>query len=298
MKVFVTGARGFVGRKLIPRLEAAGHDAIGVDREVDVTVAAAIEAALRGYHPDAIVHLAAMSSVAESGREPEICYRLNFGGTRTLLRAAETICPAARLILVGSTDQYAATTPRDRGFDEETPLQPRSPYARTKAAAEMLGQEAAARGQDVVRVRASNHSGPGQSDSFVVPSFARQVAAIRRGRQEPIMRVGNLDSVRDFLHVDDVVEAYLALLDPQVPADVYNVASGKAVSIQKILDRLVEIAKISPVIEIDPERFRPTDWCVADASKLRAASDWKPKRSLDDLLRELYEDWLARTEVV
>jgi GDP-4-dehydro-6-deoxy-D-mannose reductase len=294
MLVYVTGASGFVGRKLLPRLEAAGHTTIGVDVGVDVSDPDAVEASLRQHRPDALIHLAAMSSVAQSGREPEACYRINFCGTKNVLRAAKRVCPTARILLVGSTDQYAATTPRDHGFDESTPLQPRSPYARTKAAAELLGQEAAAEGQDVVRVRASNHTGRGQPDQFVVSSFARQVAAIRSGRQAPQMRVGNLASVRDFLHVDDVLDAYLALLDPAIPADVYNVASGNAVPIQEILDRLIEIAEIDPIVEVDPERWRPTDWCVADASKLRAVSDWKPKISLDALLRELYDDWLSK----
>ena len=178
-------------------------------------------------------------------------------------------------------------------IDEQTPLRPRSPYARSKAAAELLGQSAAARGLDVVRIRAFSHTGPGQSDHFVVSSFARQVADIRRGRQDPVLRVGNLESVRDFLHVQDVLDAYLALLDPELPADVYNVASEHAVSIQQVLDQLIAMAEISPDIETDPERWRPTDRLVGDASKLRALTGWKPRISLEAILRELYEGWLA-----
>ncbi len=293
MRVFVTGASGFVGRVLTPRLEDAGHQAIGADREVDITDSAALERALRVHQPDAIVHLAAMSSVATSWRQPAECFRLNFVGTRTLLRGVEAICPAARVLLIGSADQYATTSAGSRGIDEQTPLRPRSPYARSKAAAELLGQSAAARGLDVVRIRAFSHTGPGQSDHFVVSSFARQVADIRRGRQDPVLRVGNLESVRDFLHVQDVLDAYLALLDPELPADVYNVASEHAVSIQQVLDQLIAMAEISPNIETDPERWRPTDRLVGDASKLRALTGWKPRISLEAILRELYEGWLA-----
>jgi GDP-4-dehydro-6-deoxy-D-mannose reductase len=292
MRVFVTGATGFVGRVLMPRLEDAGHQAIGVDREVDVTDATALTGALRRHRPDAIVHLAAMSSVSASWRQPAECFRLNFVGTRTLLRAVETICPSARVLLIGSADQYAPTVAGSRGLDEQTPLQPRSPYARSKAAAELLGQSAAARNLDVVRIRAFNHTGRGQPDHFVVSSFARQVADIRRGRQDPVLRVGNLESVRDFLHVQDVLDAYLALLDPAVPADVYNVASEHAISIREVLDRLIAMAEISPIIETDPERWRPTDWLLGDASKLRALTDWKPRISLQAILREVYEGWL------
>lgn len=294
MRVFVTGASGFVGRRLLPRLRHAGHEAIGADREVDVTDPAAVDSALEAHAPDAIIHLAAMSSVARSWSEPELCYRLNFVGTRVLLRSSERICPEARVLLIGSADQYSATTPQARPMDESTPLRPRSPYARTKAAAELLGQRAAQEGRDIVRVRAFNHTGAGQPDLFVVSSFARQVAAIRSGRQAPVMRVGNLDSVRDFLHVDDVLAAYLALLDPDVEASVYNVASERATPIREVLDRLVAMAGITPEIERDPERWRDTDWLVGDASRLRQATGWAPSISLDAILRELYDDWLTQ----
>jgi GDP-4-dehydro-6-deoxy-D-mannose reductase len=294
MRVFVTGAGGFVGRRLLPALHEAGHAAHGSDREVDVTDRAAIAAVLAKLRPDAIVHLAAISSVAASWKAPDACYRVNFLGTRALLLAALTEVPSARVLLIGSADQYAATTPRPRPLDEATPLRPRSPYARTKAAAERLGQEAGRRGLDVVRVRAFNHTGAGQSDAFVVSSFARQVAAIRAGHQAPVMRVGNLASVRDFLHVDDVIQAYVALLDPAVTAGVYNVASGRATPIQAVLDGLISIAGIDPVVEQDPERVRPTDWLVGDASRLRAATGWRAERSLESILEELYADWLER----
>ncbi len=294
MRIFVTGASGFVGQRLIPRLSAAGHEAIGADREVDVTDQAQITRALSDHAPEAVVHLAAMSSVAQSWKDPATCYRLNFLGTRCLLRAVETAAPEARVLLIGSADQYAATSAQPRPLAESTPLRPRSPYARTKAAGELLGREAARRGLDVVCVRAFNHTGAGQPDHFVASSFARQVAAIRLGRAAPVMRVGNLDSVRDFLHVDDVLRAYLALIEPGVTAGVYNVASEQATPIREILDRLFEIAAIQAQVETDPARWRETDWLVGDASKLRAATGWRPEIDLDEILRELFSDWLER----
>ena len=298
MRVFVTGAGGFVGRRLRPRLERQGHDVVGVDREIDVTEPRTLGPALERAAPDAVIHLAAMSSVARSWKEPALCYRLNFLGTRSLLGCVAERCPAARVLLIGSADQYAPVSGAQGDpapFDESTPLRPRSPYARSKAAAEALGARAAAAdGLDVVRIRAFNHTGAGQSDAFVVSSFARQVAAIRAGRQAPVMRVGNLESVRDFLHVDDVLEAYVALLDPAVPADVYNVAGGIATSIQSLLDRLIALAGIDPKVETDPERFRPTDWLVGDATRLRGVTGWRPRIPFEAILEELYEDWLAR----
>lgn len=294
MRIFVTGASGFVGQKLIPRLSAAGHEAIGADREVDVSDSTQIARALSEHAPDAVVHLAAMSSVAQSWKDPASCYRLNFLGTRCLLRAVEAVIPEARVLLIGSADQYAATAAQARPLAETTPLRPRSPYARSKAAGELLGREAARRGLDVVCVRAFNHTGAGQPDHFVASSFARQVAAIRLGRAAPLMRVGNLDSVRDFLHVDDVLRAYLALLDPGVAAGVYNVASEQSTPIREVLDRLFEIAEIEAAVEVDPERWRDTDWLVGDASKLRGATGWRPEVELDEILRELFADWLER----
>ncbi len=294
MRVFVTGAGGFVGRRLVPALRAAGHEVTGSDREIDVTDPDAVAAALARARPEALVHLAALSSVAASWQQPALCYRVNFLGTRSLLRAALRETPSARVLLIGSADQYAATSPRARPLDESAPLLPRSPYARTKAAAERLGEEAGRLGLDVVRVRAFNHTGAGQDDAFVVSSFARQVAAIRAGRQPPVMRVGNLDSVRDFLHVDDVIDAYVALLDRKVPADVYNVAGGVATPIQTVLDRLIALAGIDPRVEIDPERFRPTDWLVGDAARLREVTGWQPRVPFDAILRELYDDWSKR----
>lgn len=294
MRVFVTGASGFVGRRLLPQLIQAGHEILGAGREVDITRPGALDHALSAWPPDAIVHLAAMSSVAQSWREAARCYQLNFVGTRNLIRAIQARAPQARLLLVGSADQYSPTTLQPRPLDEATPLRPRSPYARTKAAAEGLGQAAALAGLDVVCVRAFNHTGAGQPDQFVVSSFARQVAAIRAGQQEPVMRVGNLESVRDFLHVEDVIRAYLALLNPEIPTGVYNVASERATPIQEVLDRLIERAGVDPQVEGDPERWRETDWLVGDASRLRNATGWRPQIPLESILQELYEDWLSR----
>ena len=296
MRVMVTGASGFVGRRLLSRLLRAGHDAIGIDREVDIRDASAMTARVAAVQPDAVIHLAALSSVAHSLRAPEDCYRVNFLGTRALLASVAAAAPAARVLLVGSADAYTATSPQSEPLTESTPLRPRSPYARSKAAAELLGRRAAERGLDVVCIRAFNHTGAGQSDQFVVSSFARQLAAIASGRQPALLRVGNLDSVRDFLHVDDVIEAYLRLLDRNVPAGVYQVAGEVAIPIRSVLEALIRIAGVAPRVDVDPARLRPTDWLVGDATRLRRATGWQPRIELDALLREVYEDWLVRDD--
>ncbi len=289
MRVLVTGAAGFVGRHLVPRLERDGFDVVATDRDLDVVDAAAVAATVAELEPQAVVHLAAQSSVPASWRDPALTYRVNFVGTRAVLEAVAALRPQARVLLVGSSDAYGTLESGAPPFTESSPLRPRSPYARSKAAADLLGASYAE--LEVVRMRAFNHAGAGQSDAFVLSSFARQIAEIERGLREPTLRVGNLDSVRDFLDVADVIEAYRLLLRPEVPAAAYNVASGSGRRIGELLARLLERARVRPWIEVDPERLRPRDASVGDASRLRAATGWRPRVPLDASLDALLEDW-------
>jgi len=294
MRVLVTGAAGFVGGHLLPRLEADGWSVAASDREMDVSDPKAVEARVRDIEPDAIIHLAAVSSVATSWQQPELTYRVNYLGTRTVLEVARRAVPTARVILVSTADLYGSTEPGAAPFDESSELRPHSPYARCKAAADLLGGIYAERGLDVIRVRPFNHTGPGQTDAFVLPSFARQIASIEAGRSEASMRVGNLDSVRDFLDIDDVVDAYIRLLDPQVESGIYNVASGSGVRIGDALQTLCSLAGIEPRIEAASEFFRPTDFAVGDSSRLRDATGWQPRVSFDRTLEGLLDHWRAR----
>jgi GDP-4-dehydro-6-deoxy-D-mannose reductase len=290
----VTGASGFVGGHLVPRLEAEGWEVDASDRELDVANPAVVDARVAEVRPEAIVHLAAVSSVAASWDEPELTYRVNYVGTRTVLEAARRIVPEARVILVSSSDAYGSAPPESEPFSEESPLRPHSPYARCKAAADLLGGVFAARGLDVVRARPFNHTGPGQTDVFVLASFARQVAAIEAGKSEPVLRVGNLESVRDFLDIDDVVEAYVRLLARDAPAGVYNVASGASVRVGDALRMLCGLADIDPRVRAHPDFFRPTDFAVGDARRLRAATGWEPKVPFRQTLERLLDSWRER----
>lgn len=295
MRVFLTGASGFVGQRFMPRLEALGHDAIGAGDNLDIRDLSPLEAELVRVAPDAIVHLAAQSSVAASWRDPVDSFQINYLGTRNLLDIVERRMPDVRVLLVGTADGYTTTWADAPAYTEVTPLRPASPYARTKVACELLGALAAERGLNIMRTRSFNHTGAGQADVFVASSFARQIAEIANGIREPRMAVGNLDSVRDFLDVEDVISAYILLLDPGIEPDVFNVASGVPVKIATLLETLTELANVEPEVSINPEYFRPTDQLVGDSSRLQNATGWRPKISLRETLGALLGDWRRQT---
>jgi GDP-4-dehydro-6-deoxy-D-mannose reductase len=293
VRVWVSGAGGFVGAWLLPRLIRDGHDVAAADREVDVCDAAAVGAAIVAARPDAIVHLAALASVATSYADPEAVARVNYFGTLHVLRAALHHVPRARVLLVSSSEIYGGSATSDP-IGEDAPLAPVSPYARTKAAADLLGAAFAESGLDVVRARPWNHTGPGQTDAYVASSFARQLAEMVLEKRDPLLRVGNLDAVRDFLDVADVVDAYARLIDPSVPRGAYNIATGVPIRIAQLLDRLIEHAGLRPQIEVDPARHRPDRASVGDATRLRHATDWAPRIPLEDTLARLFDAWLRR----
>jgi len=293
VRVWVSGAGGFVGLRLLPRLTREGHDVTGADREVDVCDAAAIDAAIAAARPDAIVHLAALASVATSYADPDAVARVNYFGTLHVLRATLRHAPRARVLLISSSEIYGGSATGDP-IAEDAPLAPVSPYARSKAAADLLGAAFAENGLDVVRARPWNHTGPGQTDSYVASSFARQLAEMVLGQRDPVLRVGNLDAVRDFLDVADVVDAYARLLDPTVPRGAYNIATGVPIRVAQMLDSLIEHAGMRPQIEVDPARYRPDRASVGDATRLRRITDWAPHIPLEDTLAQLFDEWLRR----
>jgi nucleoside-diphosphate-sugar epimerase len=292
--VLVTGGLGFVGRWLAPRLQKTGARVTVVDREVEITDPAAVAATVKAVRPDALVHLAAQASVTAAAADPAAAYRVNFLGTRAVLEALQRHAPEARLLLVSSSQVYGSAPPGAPPFDESSPLAPRSPYDWTKAAADLLGADYASRGLDVLRVRPFNHTGSGQREGFFASEMARQIAEIEAGKRAPVLAVGNLDSVRDFLDVEDVVDAYALLLDRRVPAGVYNVASGRGRSMREVLEGLVTRARVRPELRVEPSRVRPTDVSVGSAARLQAATGWKATREFGDTLARVLADWRAR----
>lgn len=298
--MLVTGAGGFVGRKLLAKLASEGHETSGFDVEVDVADGPAVRGAIANARPDAVVHLAAISSIAATLQDPAAAFRVNFLGTHHVLEACRESVPGCRVLFVGSGSVYGTAAPGAPAFTEASPFRAESPYARTKAAGDLLAGQYSARGLSMVRVRPFNHTGAGRPDTFVESSFARQVAEIEAGTRSPQLAVGNLDSVRDFLHVDDVIDAYCRLIDPDVPDDAYNVASGEGRRIGDLLQRLLEMANLVGRVEVslDRARFRATDRAVGDAARLRRTTAWRPRADLDSTLLELLDSWRQQIRAV
>jgi GDP-4-dehydro-6-deoxy-D-mannose reductase len=311
-RILVTGASGFVGRHLRVALREAfpaatliaatrGEAVEGWDAAIgfDLSDPASPRAALGEAAPDAVVHLAAQAAVAESFRDPLGAWRLNLMGTVALGEAIREAAPDALLLHASSAEVYGLSFQRDEPLDEAAPLLPANPYAASKAAADLALGELALRGLRVVRLRPVNHTGAGQAAGFVVAAFARQVARIEAGLQEPLLRVGALDRWRDFLDVADVCAGYVAALRggaKLAPGATFNLASGAPRRVGDILAALLARAGLSPRIKEAASLLRPTDVmrtaCRADAA--RESLGWSPATSWPDTLARVLEDWRAR----
>lgn len=255
----------------------------------DLTDADLVNRTVEHHQPDHIVHLAAQSYVPKSHAAPAETILNNVGGTVNLLEACRRLDLPVRILVVSSGEIYGHVDPEQMPINEEFPFRPQNPYAVSKVTQDMLGfQYHAAYGMDIVRARPFNHIGPGQSRRFVVATFANQVAEAEVGHVEPVILTGNLEARRDFLDVRDVVRAYRLLLEMGHSGDVYNVASGKPVAIQSILDWFIANASRPLRSELDPARARPSDTPIVagDASKLGAVTGWTPQISLEQSLQD------------
>ena len=269
VKVLVTGADGFVGTHLIRTLRARGDtvhlcSGPGGPGELDITSGAAVEVQIRQSLPDAVIHLAGISSVARSHEHPAATFAVNALGAANLLESVRRHAPRARVLLVGLGEVYGVLS-SGHPAKETDPLRPLSPYAASKVAAEVLGRQVAESYQlHVVLVRPFNHLGPGQAAGFVVPSLTRQLLEVARGRVAPVVDVGDLSPVRDFSHVLDVIDGYLLLLDRGQPGQVYNLCSGTGRSIRELLDELQGLLGTRAEVRVDLQRLRPVEipWLV------------------------------------
>lgn len=315
-RILLTGGAGFVGSYLSAALAEAYPDAarvvltrpgeIGAHPawtavSADLLDAAEIDRLVAAHKPDLVAHLAGQASIGQASRAAEQTWRVNFHGSFNLAVALARYAPAATVLFASSATVYGLSF-RNGVVTEDAPLLPLDAYSRSKAAAEGALADVLAPETRLIIARPVNHSGPRQrSRNFVLSSFAAQIAAIEAGRAEPRLKVGDLTKARDFLDVRDVVDAYARLIAaaPNLSArvNIFNIASGEPRTIQSLLDGLRARAKTAFDIEIDETLLRPSHSDIAsvacDASRLRAATGWRPRHRIDDMLQALLDDWRA-----
>ena len=308
-RLLLTGANGFVGKILTRRLQQAGFHVIALSGNpapadssadehlaCDIRDAQALAEAVAAAQPAYVVHLAAISHVPTSFKDPLLTWQTNVMGSMNLLEAIKLQSPEAFVLFPSSSEVNGAAFKSAASVDENTPPQPLNPYAASKVAAESAFREYFRQGVKGVIARPFNHIGAQQSADFVTASFARQIALIEAGKQTPVLKVGNLEAVRDFLDVQDVCSAYIELLklaDQPGHPPCLNIASGHSRKIRDILDLLLSLSSAKIEVELDPERLRPSDIPVAvgNAALLQATTGWQPQIPLQDTLRELLDYW-------
>lgn len=297
----IFGASGFVGGYLACELKAYGYEVFGSDRGesspdtaldayrgCDVTDAAGVSRVIEELEPSVIVNLAAISSVGQSWRMPQATVSVNVNGALNILEAGKVMERPPKVLLVGSSEEYA---PSSKPLKETDPLDANSPYGISKIAQERFARLYAEQyGLEVCLTRSFNHTGPGQSAAFVLPSWCKQMAEIEVSERPGKMTVGNLDVSRDFSDVRDVVRAYRLVLEKGRAGEVYNVGSGSAVSLRQCLDEMKGFSSQPIEVEVDPALVRPTDtqFICCDATKVRGELGWVPEHCLKGTLREMF----------
>ncbi|MBI3958154.1 MAG: GDP-mannose 4,6-dehydratase [Chloroflexi bacterium] len=311
MRALITGIAGFAGSALAQLLlDEADVEIHGVVHRHDWRIRAVraqlhlhkgdlrnsswVDEMIQQVQPDLLLHLAAWSDVGGSWAQPWVAYELNIHCQLNLLEAVRRFAPACRVLVVGSNEVYGRVQPEDLPVDEETPFRPNSPYGVSKIAQDMMGYQYWCNyGLPIVRVRSFNNIGPGQADDFVASAFARQIAEIEAGQREPVLRVGNLEAVRDFTDVRDVVAAYWLVAQRGAVGAVYNVGTGQGYSIQTILEILLGMSNAPIQVEQDPSRLRPSDVpaMICDNRRLVAATGWQPRVDLRRTLQDVLDAW-------
>jgi GDP-4-dehydro-6-deoxy-D-mannose reductase len=297
-RLLVTGLSGFVGQHVKQALMGGAHyTLVEPKEELQLTDRESVERAIDECEPERVLHLAGQSFVPASVKNPRATYDVNFFGTLNLLEALKRTGFSGRMVYVGSADAYGLVSEADLPIVESHPLRPRSPYGVSKAAAELLCYQWTQNpGFRIVMTRPFNHVGPKQAEHFVVPDFARQLAEIKLGRREPVMKVGDIDVTRDFTDVRDVATAYLALLEDGEEGEVYNVCSGNEHSIRDILNELISLTGVDCRITGDQHRMR-----MAEARRMRGSFEklekrtgWRPRISLRQSLSDVAVYWENR----
>ncbi len=307
----ITGAAGFCGSYLAEHLAGQGWRVVGLDvaadagerlrrlgldvevHQSDLADVEVLRQIVAEVQPAQVYHLAALTSPAAPYRA---LYEVNVYGTIHLLEAVRQAAPGSAVLIAGSSAQYGPTASHENPIGEAQELRPITQYAVTKAVQDLLGHMAGATGQRVIRTRSFNIIGPRQGAQFVSAAFARQIAEIEQGLRPPVIEVGNLAAVRDFVDVRDVARAYTRVLAAGRPGQAYNVCSGAGRSVQSLLDGLLALSTATS-IEVRPvaERMQPADVPAQVGSYARLAADtgWQPLIPWEQTLRDLLDYWRA-----
>lgn len=308
-RAFITGVNGFVGTHLASLLNRQGYEVSGADQAVHPSVAdvdyshvsildaSGLTRLLQRLQPDEVYHLAAISYPPDADTSPVFALQTNIIGTVSVLDAVKTACPKAVSLLVGSSKQYGDIA-LDKPVSEDLGVNPVSFYGISKYASELVGMQYVRQfGLDVRFTRSFNHTGAGQSPYFVCSDWARQAAEIALGKKDPVIHVGDLRTEIDFTDVHDVVAAYRAIVESGEQGEVYNVCSGKSISLRHVLDHLV--AKAGVPIEVETSETKlsahtTSPRLIGSNHKLVSHTGWKPAIPIEDTLDGLYDYWVAR----
>ena len=267
--------------------------------ECDIRDAQAVRYVINEVKPDYIFHLAAQSYVPFSWRAPSETLITNIIGEVNIFEAVRELKPDTLIQIAGSSEEYGLVYPEEIPIKETNPLRPLSPYAVSKVAQDLLGfQYYKSYGLKIIRTRAFNHTGPRRGEVFVSSNFARQIVEVEKKKREPVIYVGNLEAVRDFLDVRDVVKGYYLALKKGIPGEVYNIASGRGVRIRELLEMLISFSKVDLEIKQDASRMRPSDvqLLVGDYEKFKSQTGWVPEISFEKTLKDLLDYWRERIE--
>ncbi|MEO0088939.1 MAG: GDP-mannose 4,6-dehydratase [candidate division WOR-3 bacterium] len=315
MRVLITGITGFVGSHLAEYLLSKNYEIYGTYRwrsrmeniihikeklklyECDLKDAAAVYNLIKEIKPDMIFHLAAQSYVPMSWSCPSETIITNVVSQINILESVRNLKLDSLIHIAGSSEEYGLVYENEIPIKETNPLRPLSPYGVSKVAQDLLGyQYYKSYNLKIVRTRAFNHEGPRRGEVFVTSNFAKQIAEIEKGKREPVIYVGNIEAVRDFTDVRDVVKAYYLVLTKGKVGEVYNIASGKGYKIKEILDFYLEKSKVKVEVKVDEKRLRPSDveLLIGDATKIKEECGWQPEIPIEKTLEDLLNYWRER----
>lgn len=313
MRVLITGITGFVGSHLAEfLLNQGGIEVFGTQRwrsktdnidhlreripliECDIRDGSSVRKLIADIHPDSIFHLAGQSFVPMSWTAPSETMITNVIGQVNFLEAVRDLRLKSRIQIAGSSEEYGLVNSDEVPIRETNPLRPLSPYAVSKVAQDLLGyQYARSYRMHIIRTRAFNHTGPRRGEVFATSNFSKQIALIEHGKQEPVIHVGNLDTRRDFTDVRDIVRGYWLALEKGEPGEVYNLCSGRDVSIREVLEILLGFTSLRISVQVDPARLRPSDVPIlrGDCSRMSRRTGWHPTLPLEKTLEDLLNYW-------